>query len=163
MPADDITVKKIPVMGVVAIGARAPAIGPEHAVPVVNRARVQFDELDIPALVTVTGPSWSSSRTTTAMKPRSTWRCPWPSRQPSSPSRQPHREERAMYPAWTETLARQHVVQLRSAAASAKTAAAAATADSAAKDASARPPTARQRAGWALIQAGLWLSGLTQK
>ena len=56
MPADDITVKKIPAMGVVAIGARAPAIGPEHAVPVVNRARVQFDELDIPALVTVTGP-----------------------------------------------------------------------------------------------------------
>jgi DNA-binding transcriptional MerR regulator/effector-binding domain-containing protein len=56
MPADDITVKKIPAMGVVAIGGTAPGIGPEHAVPVVNRARVQFDELDIPALVTVTGP-----------------------------------------------------------------------------------------------------------
>ena len=56
MPADDITVKKIPAMGVVAIGGTAPGIGPEHAVTVVNRARVQFDELDIPALVTVTGP-----------------------------------------------------------------------------------------------------------
>ena len=48
MPADDITVKKIPAMGVVAIGGTAPGIGPEHAVPVVNRARAQFDELDIP-------------------------------------------------------------------------------------------------------------------
>jgi DNA-binding transcriptional MerR regulator/effector-binding domain-containing protein len=56
MPADDITVKKIPAMDVVAIGGTAPGIGPEHAVPVVNRARVQFDELDIPALVKVTGP-----------------------------------------------------------------------------------------------------------
>jgi DNA-binding transcriptional MerR regulator/effector-binding domain-containing protein len=56
MPADDITVKKIPAMGVVAIGAPAPGIDPEYAVPVVNRARVQFDELDIPGLVTVTGP-----------------------------------------------------------------------------------------------------------
>jgi DNA-binding transcriptional MerR regulator/effector-binding domain-containing protein len=56
MPADDITVKKIPAMGVVAIAGTAPGIGPEHAVPVVNRARVQFDELDIPALAKVTGP-----------------------------------------------------------------------------------------------------------
>jgi DNA-binding transcriptional MerR regulator len=56
MPADDITVKKIPAMGVVAIAGRARGIGPEHAVPVVNRARVQFDELDIQALVTVSGP-----------------------------------------------------------------------------------------------------------
>jgi DNA-binding transcriptional MerR regulator len=56
MPADDITVKKIPAMGVVAIGGTAPGIGPEHAVPVVNRARVQFDELNIPALVTISGP-----------------------------------------------------------------------------------------------------------
>jgi len=56
MPADDITVKKIPAMGVVAIGGTAPGIGPEHAVPVVNRSRLQFDELNITGLVTVTGP-----------------------------------------------------------------------------------------------------------
>jgi DNA-binding transcriptional MerR regulator len=56
MPADDITVKKIPAMGVVAIAGTAPGIGPEHAVPVVNRARVQFDELNIAGLATVTGP-----------------------------------------------------------------------------------------------------------
>jgi DNA-binding transcriptional MerR regulator len=56
MPADDITVKKIPAMGVVAIGGTAPGIGPEHAVPVVNRARAQFDELNLTGLPTVTGP-----------------------------------------------------------------------------------------------------------
>jgi DNA-binding transcriptional MerR regulator len=56
MPADDITVKKIPAMGVVAIGGTAPGIGPSHVVPVVNRSRAQFDELNIPALVKVTGP-----------------------------------------------------------------------------------------------------------
>jgi DNA-binding transcriptional MerR regulator/effector-binding domain-containing protein len=56
MPADDITVKKIPEMGVVAISGTAPGIGPEHAVPVVNRARVQFDELSLTGLTTVTGP-----------------------------------------------------------------------------------------------------------
>lgn len=56
-----------------------------------------------------------------------------------------------MYPAWTEALARQHVVQLRSAA-SAEIAAAAA------KNVAAPPPSARQRAGWALIQLGLWLA-----
>jgi DNA-binding transcriptional MerR regulator len=56
MPADDITVKKIPAMGVVAIAGTAAGIGPEHAVPVVNRARVQFDELNIAGLATVTGP-----------------------------------------------------------------------------------------------------------
>jgi len=56
MPADDITVKKIPAMGVVAIAGTAPGIGPEHAVPVVNRARVLFDELNIAGLATVTGP-----------------------------------------------------------------------------------------------------------
>ena len=56
MPADDITVKKIPAMGVVAIGGTAPGIGPEHAVSVVNRSRVLFDELNIAGLATVTGP-----------------------------------------------------------------------------------------------------------
>ena len=57
-----------------------------------------------------------------------------------------------MYPAWTEALARQHVVQLRSAAASAKNASAPA------KNASAPPPSPRQRARWTLIHVGLWLA-----
>jgi DNA-binding transcriptional MerR regulator/effector-binding domain-containing protein len=56
MPADDITVKKIPAMGAVAIAAPAPAYGPENIVPVVNRSRVQFDQLAIPELVTAAGP-----------------------------------------------------------------------------------------------------------
>jgi DNA-binding transcriptional MerR regulator/effector-binding domain-containing protein len=56
MPADDITVKKIPAMGVVAIAAPAPAYGAENIVPVVNRSRQQFDELAIPELVKAAGP-----------------------------------------------------------------------------------------------------------
>ncbi len=56
MPADDITVKKIPAMGVVAISGTAPGIGPQYAVPVVNRSRALFDELNISGLATVTGP-----------------------------------------------------------------------------------------------------------
>jgi DNA-binding transcriptional MerR regulator len=56
MPADDITVKKIPAMGVVAIAAPAPAFGPGNIVPVVNRSRQQFDQLAIPELVTAAGP-----------------------------------------------------------------------------------------------------------
>ena len=56
MPADDITVKKIPAMGVVAIAGAAPAFGAENVVPVVNRSRLQFDELAIPELIKVTGP-----------------------------------------------------------------------------------------------------------
>jgi DNA-binding transcriptional MerR regulator len=56
MPADDITVKKIPAMGVVAIGASAPGYLPEQVIGPVNRCRVQFDELAIPAKVKVTGP-----------------------------------------------------------------------------------------------------------
>jgi DNA-binding transcriptional MerR regulator/effector-binding domain-containing protein len=56
VPADDITVKKIPAMGVVAIAGTAPGIGPEYAVPVVNRSRALFDELGICGLATVTGP-----------------------------------------------------------------------------------------------------------
>ncbi len=43
-------------MGVVAIAGTAPAFGPENIVPVVNRSRVQFDELAIPELAKVTGP-----------------------------------------------------------------------------------------------------------
>jgi DNA-binding transcriptional MerR regulator len=56
MPADDITVKKIPAMGVVAIGASAPGYRPEQVIEPVNRSRLLFDELGIPGLVTVTGP-----------------------------------------------------------------------------------------------------------
>jgi hypothetical protein len=56
MPADDITVKKIPAMGVVALTAPAPAYGPQHIVPIVNRLREQFDLLAIPALAKATGP-----------------------------------------------------------------------------------------------------------
>ena len=56
MPADDITVKKVPALGVVAIGASAPGYRPEQVIPSVNRSRVQFDELGIPGLVTATGP-----------------------------------------------------------------------------------------------------------
>jgi len=56
MPADDITVKKIPELGVVAIAAPAPTWNPIHVVPVVNRARAQFDELDIAGRAKVNGP-----------------------------------------------------------------------------------------------------------
>jgi effector-binding domain-containing protein len=56
MPADDITVKKIPSMGVVAITAPAPAYGPQHMVPIINHLREQFDLLAIPGLVKATGP-----------------------------------------------------------------------------------------------------------
>jgi hypothetical protein len=56
MPADDITVKKIPALGVVALTAPAPAYGPQNIVPIVNRLREQFDLLGIPGLAKVTGP-----------------------------------------------------------------------------------------------------------
>jgi DNA-binding transcriptional MerR regulator/effector-binding domain-containing protein len=56
MPADDIVVKKIPAMGVVAIAAPAPAFGPENIVPVVNQSRAQFDQLGICDLVKEAGP-----------------------------------------------------------------------------------------------------------
>jgi DNA-binding transcriptional MerR regulator/effector-binding domain-containing protein len=56
MPADDIMVRKIPAMGVVAIGAAAPGYRPEQVIEPVNRSRVQFDQLGIPGLVKVTGP-----------------------------------------------------------------------------------------------------------
>lgn len=56
MPADDITVKKIPAIEVVAIAAPAPAYGPKNIVPVVNRSRDQFDQLAIPGLAKVAGP-----------------------------------------------------------------------------------------------------------
>src|SRR5215469_11186462 len=56
MPADAITVKKIPAMSVVALAAPAPAYGPEHMIPIINRLREQFDLLGIPGLAEATGP-----------------------------------------------------------------------------------------------------------
>jgi DNA-binding transcriptional MerR regulator/effector-binding domain-containing protein len=56
MPADDITVKKLPALGVAVITAQVPAYGPENVVPAVNRLREQFDRLEIPRLVKVAGP-----------------------------------------------------------------------------------------------------------
>ena len=56
MPADDIVVKQIPPLGVVAIADTAPGPGPEDIVPAVNRARVKFDQLGIGGLVRVAGP-----------------------------------------------------------------------------------------------------------
>jgi DNA-binding transcriptional MerR regulator/effector-binding domain-containing protein len=56
MPADDIVIKQIPALGVVAIADTAPGWGPANIVPAVNRARVKFDELGIGGRVTVTGP-----------------------------------------------------------------------------------------------------------
>jgi DNA-binding transcriptional MerR regulator len=56
MPADDITVKTIPAMGVVAIGAPSPDWENPHLVGAVNVSRVQFDELGIRERVKATGP-----------------------------------------------------------------------------------------------------------
>ncbi|MGH3167060.1 MAG: MerR family transcriptional regulator [Trebonia sp.] len=53
---DDIVVKEIPTLGVVAIADTAPGWGPGNIVPSVNRARVKFDQLGISGLATVTGP-----------------------------------------------------------------------------------------------------------
>jgi len=56
MPADDIVVKQIPPLGVVAIAEKAPGWGTENVVPAVNRARVKFDQLGVSGLVEVAGP-----------------------------------------------------------------------------------------------------------
>lgn len=56
MPADDIVVKKIPAMGVVVITGRAPAIGADNIVPVVNQLYEQFDQLRIRDSVREAGP-----------------------------------------------------------------------------------------------------------
>jgi DNA-binding transcriptional MerR regulator/effector-binding domain-containing protein len=56
MPADDIVVKKIPEMGVVAIAARAPGFGAPNIVPVVNRAKELFDQLGVSERVKEAGP-----------------------------------------------------------------------------------------------------------
>jgi DNA-binding transcriptional MerR regulator len=56
MPADDIVVKQVPPLGVVAIADEAPGWGTENIVPAVNRARVKFDQLGITGLVKASGP-----------------------------------------------------------------------------------------------------------
>ncbi len=56
MPADDIVVKRIPPLGVVAIAEHSPGWGTENVVPAVNRARVKFDQLGITGMVEVSGP-----------------------------------------------------------------------------------------------------------
>jgi DNA-binding transcriptional MerR regulator len=56
MPADDIVVKQIPPLSVVAISDTSPGWDNEDIVPAVNRARVKFDELGISGLVQVAGP-----------------------------------------------------------------------------------------------------------
>jgi DNA-binding transcriptional MerR regulator/effector-binding domain-containing protein len=56
VPADDIVVKQIPPLGVVAIADTASGWGPENVVPAVNRARVKFDQLGITGLVKISGP-----------------------------------------------------------------------------------------------------------
>jgi DNA-binding transcriptional MerR regulator len=56
LAADDIVVKQIPPLAVVAIAERVPGWGTENVVPAVNRARAKFDQLAICGLVEVTGP-----------------------------------------------------------------------------------------------------------
>jgi DNA-binding transcriptional MerR regulator len=56
MPADDIVVKQIPPLRVVAIADTAPGWDTAEMVPAVNRARVKFDQLGISGLVQVAGP-----------------------------------------------------------------------------------------------------------
>jgi DNA-binding transcriptional MerR regulator len=56
VPADDITAKTIPAIGVVVIAGQAPGWGPENIVPVVNRLAGQFDQLGIHDRVKEAGP-----------------------------------------------------------------------------------------------------------
>jgi DNA-binding transcriptional MerR regulator len=56
MPADDIMVKTIPAMGVVALAGHAPAIGADNIVPVVNELYEQFDQLRIRDSIQEAGP-----------------------------------------------------------------------------------------------------------
>ena len=56
MPADDIVAKTIPATGVVAIGGRAPGLGPANVVPVVNQLDAQFEQLRIHDRVKAAGP-----------------------------------------------------------------------------------------------------------
>ena len=56
MPADDITVKKIPALGVVVITGQAPGFGAPNIVPVFNRLAAQYDQLGIRDRVQEAGP-----------------------------------------------------------------------------------------------------------
>ncbi len=56
MPADDITVKQVPALGVVTISAISPTFGTGDIVPAVNQSRILFDELGIRKLVSAQGP-----------------------------------------------------------------------------------------------------------
>jgi hypothetical protein len=56
MPADDITVKEDPAMGMVAIGATAPEWDNQYIVAAVNVSRAQSDELGIREHVKAAGP-----------------------------------------------------------------------------------------------------------
>ncbi len=56
MPADDITVKKIPALGVVAIASKSPTWNTANIVAAVNHAAVQMDGMEIRKLVGATGP-----------------------------------------------------------------------------------------------------------
>ena len=56
MPADDIVVKVIPAMGVVALAGRAVGYAPQHVVTVVNQLDAQWDQLGIYNRVKEAGP-----------------------------------------------------------------------------------------------------------
>jgi DNA-binding transcriptional MerR regulator len=56
MPADDIIVKKIPAMAIVAVCSTAENYSNENMVRAVNRCAVQFDQLKIRELLAATGP-----------------------------------------------------------------------------------------------------------
>jgi DNA-binding transcriptional MerR regulator len=114
MPADDITVKKIPAMGVVAISALAPDWENEHIVPAVNRSRVQFDELGIPRHgyqpggphATCGSTKWTTSPTSISRCSRSRCRSPGLPQNPSprkdgNHASGPHRSSRPPAPRGT--------------------------------------------------------------
>jgi DNA-binding transcriptional MerR regulator len=56
MPADDITTKTIPAMGVVLVAGPAPGWGPSNIVPVVNQLDGEYDRLGIEDRVKPAGP-----------------------------------------------------------------------------------------------------------
>jgi hypothetical protein len=63
-----------------------------------------------------------------------------------------------MHPAMIERLASQHREELRATAATRRPETAATAATAVAAGPGEPPPSPTQRAGWALIQAGLWLA-----
>ena len=56
MPADDITVRKIPGLGVVAVASKSQTFNTANIVAAVNRSAVQMDGMEIRKLVGATGP-----------------------------------------------------------------------------------------------------------